>query len=290
MKASIWFDQGKNKKIKDIHLFYQVGGEGEPLLLLHAYPTASYGWHKLWPDLAASSFCLAPDMPGSGFSDKPTSYSYSILHLSDIIEHLLEELGITEYHIFAHAYGVSVAQELLSRHYSGHLNRTSHIKSVCFLSGGIFPELAHISFMQKFLLSPFGEIITQLFPAPYKAFKRNFSKTFGPNTQPSEEEMKEYWKILTYHDGHKRVPKVIRYLTERLIHRNRWVKAMQHTNVRLGFINAVEDPILGKPMSQRWEELLPQHFLYNLNMPLGHYPPLETPQEVLSAYLNFRNT
>ena len=39
---------------------YWVAGQGEPLLLIHGFPTASWDWHYLWQPLAhADSTFLA---------------------------------------------------------------------------------------------------------------------------------------------------------------------------------------------------------------------------------------
>lgn len=288
ISAEKWSRKGSWANVKGHKLFYMREGKGEILMLLHAYPVASYGWHKVWPSFTHQYECLAPDLIGNGFSDKPINFSYQITILCDIVEEWLMAQEVKAYHLFAHAYGVSTAQELLARQVLDSANNFARIKSVCFLSGAVFPELAHINTMQKFLLSPVGKWVAQTFPTPYSAFKKNFSKTFGPDSQPLEEDMREYWHVLTYNDGHKRVPQVIKYLTERLLYQDRWVEAMKKAEIPVGFLNAVYDPILGKPMSKRWKEELPRKFIWELKEPMGHYPPLEAPEKVVDAYMKFR--
>ena len=89
-----------------------------PLLLIHGFPTASYDWHKIWDWLAQKHSLIALDMLGFGFSDKPRS-KYDLQVQADIHVALLDKLGITDFNIVAHDYGVSVAQELLARHNEG---------------------------------------------------------------------------------------------------------------------------------------------------------------------------
>ena len=54
-----------NKRIR-----YWTAGEGEPLLLIHGFPTASWDWHKVWHPLAARYRLIACDMLGFGYSAK----------------------------------------------------------------------------------------------------------------------------------------------------------------------------------------------------------------------------
>lgn len=44
------------------------------LLLLHGFPTSSYDWYKIMPDLQRRfDRVVAPDFIGLGFSDKPVN-------------------------------------------------------------------------------------------------------------------------------------------------------------------------------------------------------------------------
>jgi len=289
-----WKEKGRFVTIKSHQIFYVMEGEGPTLLLLHAYPTASWGWHRMWPDLIKNFKVVAPDLLGSGFSDKPKGGNYSIIYLTDIVEELLNRLNIGEVHVLAHAYGSLVAQELLARFNNsaeeGHLNESDskiHIRSVCFINGGIFSETAKTTLMQKFLLTPAGAVVAGIFPAPYTMFKRNFSRTFGTETRPSSMEMKEFWELLTYNKGHKRVPEVIQYLNERIHKRDRWVNALQRTRVPLCLINSNSDEFTGEATTKKWQDLLPGSSVMEIASPVGHYPPLEDPDKVINYYFEF---
>lgn len=81
----------------------------------HGFPTASWDWHKLWPEFVKHYRVIALDMIGFGFSDKPINYHYSIGDQADLQQALLTSLGISSIHLLAHDYGDTVAQELLAR-------------------------------------------------------------------------------------------------------------------------------------------------------------------------------
>ena len=43
-------------------LFYRIGGEGTPLLLLHGYPQTHVMWYKTAPELAKNFTIIAADL------------------------------------------------------------------------------------------------------------------------------------------------------------------------------------------------------------------------------------
>ena len=99
---------------------YWTAGEGEPLLLIHGFPTASWDWHRLWQPLAQRYRVIACDMLGFGYSAKPRGHAYSLLEQADVQQALLAQLAVDQpVHVLAHDYGDSVAQELLARHQQG---------------------------------------------------------------------------------------------------------------------------------------------------------------------------
>lgn len=85
------------------------------IVLIHGFPTASWDWWKIWHKLRANYRLIAMDMLGFGFSDKPAGHPYSIMEQADIVEALVRDKQLQQFHVLAHDYGDSVAQELLAR-------------------------------------------------------------------------------------------------------------------------------------------------------------------------------
>jgi hypothetical protein len=111
-----WQEGGQFLKAfhKEQTIFFRDEGQGPALVLIHGFPTSSYDWSYIWKGLGGYRR-IAPDLIGFGFSDKPVDYHYSISDQANLIERLLDRLEIQEYHILAHDYGDTVAQELLAR-------------------------------------------------------------------------------------------------------------------------------------------------------------------------------
>ena len=280
MELDAWQRDGRACTYRGHEVFYRDAGDGPALLCIHGFPSASWDWHKLWPELTARFRVVAPDMLGFGLSAKPRDYAYSLRDQADLHEALLGALGIEAAHVLAHDYGDSVAQELLARQ----LERGDglRLRSVCLLNGGLFPESHRARPSQKLLRSPLGPLFARL--ASESRFSANFAEVFGPRTQPSPAELQTVWRLNQVHDGMRVMPKLIRYIDERRQQRQRWVEALQRAVVPLRFVNGPEDPVSGRHMAERYRELVPHPDIVLLEG-IGHYPQLEAPEAVLAAVL-----
>lgn len=277
-----WRAQGRDLLFHRHRIRYWEAGQGEPLLLIHGFPTAAWDWHYLWQPLAERYRVIACDMLGFGDSDKPRGHDYRLLEQADLQQALVRHLGIDgPVHLLAHDYGDSVAQELLARHHEGR----ARIASCVFLNGGLFPETHRPVLVQKLLLSPLGPLIGRGFSRA--KLGANFGKVFGPATQPSAAELDDFWSLVAAHDGPAVMHQLIRYIPERREQRDRWVAAMQKGGVPLRVIDGAVDPISGAHMVARYRELIPEPDTVLLEH-IGHYPQTEAPSQVLQHYLAFR--
>ena len=218
-------------------------------------------------------------MIGFGHSVKPRRYAYSLIDQADLHQALLRHLGHDEYHVLAHDYGDSVAQELLARDTDG-----QQLRSMCFLNGGLFPETHRALLIQRLLHSPIGFLLSALLRK--RSFDRSFSEVFGPATKPTATELDEFWSLIQKNGGQMLFHKLIRYMEERKRHRDRWVTAMQQTAVPLRVIDGAADPVSGAHMVARYRELIPEPDCVLLDA-IGHYPQCEAPNQVLEHYLPF---
>ncbi|MGH8444852.1 MAG: alpha/beta fold hydrolase [Solimonas sp.] len=285
-----WQQTGHRFEHRGQPVFYQSGGSAGgsgTLLCIHGFPTASWDWHRIWPQLCARfALVLAPDMMGFGYSAKPARYRYSIVDQADLHETLLRLSGVRRFHILAHDYGVSVAQELIARHEERRARNDASlvIESCILLNGGLFPETHRPRPIQKLLASPLGPLLSRL--NGEASFKRSFSAVFGAGTQPGEQELGEFWKLIARDHGQRLFHKLIRYMQERREHRERWVGALQKTTVPLRLVNGPDDPVSGAHMVARYRELIPNPDIVSLPH-IGHYPQVEDPEGVLKAVLAF---
>ena len=286
MTLAEWKAGGEYHYYNEHQIFVREGGRGDTLLLIHGFPTASWDWHRMWPQLTKKYHVIALDLLGFGFSAKPRNYPYSILDQADLIEQLLADKGIDHCSIISHDYGDTVAQELLARfnerQESGEIGLL--IERLCLLNGGLFPEVHRPLLVQKILMSPLGPLVSRLFNR--KKLGKNFKSIFGPKTQPTEAELDDFWILVAGNGGRYIFHLLIRYMAERVTHRKRWVGALQNTKVPLRFINGSADPISGQHMAKRYREFLPNPDVVELDQ-IGHFPLIEAPEAVLKHFLAF---
>jgi len=96
-------------KVNDIHIYYEIHGEGEPLVLIPGLYASTINWSYTIPSLSQHFKVIAFDNRGAGQSDKP-DILYTMEMMVDDIAGLLDALGIKETHIFGISLGGMIAQ------------------------------------------------------------------------------------------------------------------------------------------------------------------------------------
>jgi pimeloyl-ACP methyl ester carboxylesterase len=264
------------------HVFVRRFRNAAPhMTLLHGFPSSSHDWHKVAPALAGAYELLAPDFLGFGASDKPPEHEYSIHEQADIVEELWETEGVTETTVVAHDYAVSVAQELLARRAAGELN--ADITALYLLNGGLYPDVHRPQPVQEALLDPDqGPKVSALMNE--ELMIGALKPTFAPGYDATSDSV-AIWRSMYRDDGFKNSYLLIRYMTDRRKHEDRWVQALERTDVPLDFIWGMLDPVSGAHMAERIRQRLPNAPIIELQE-VGHWPQLEAPDRVTAAILN----
>ena len=100
-------------------IFYREAGptDAPALVLLHGYPTSSFMYRELIPQLAGRYHVIAPDHLGFGFSDAPPAeeFSYTFDAIAEITAQLLAQLGVARFAMVVQDYGAPVGWRLALR-------------------------------------------------------------------------------------------------------------------------------------------------------------------------------
>ncbi|HXY30216.1 MAG TPA: alpha/beta hydrolase [Gemmatimonadaceae bacterium] len=91
-------------------------GEGEPVLLLHGFPTSSHLWRDVVPLVPAGHRVVVVDLLGYGRSDPPGGRDVGIKGHAERIIALLDALRINFAAVVGHDVGGGIAQYLAVRH------------------------------------------------------------------------------------------------------------------------------------------------------------------------------
>lgn len=93
-------------------LAYTDAGEGPVVVLLHGFPLWSVEWRAFIPLFSSRFRVIAPDLLGSGDSEKPEDAPLHIRAQAGYVRELLAGLGIERYAVVGHGSGGGVAQLL----------------------------------------------------------------------------------------------------------------------------------------------------------------------------------
>jgi haloacetate dehalogenase len=88
-----------------------VGGEGEPVVLLHGYPQTAQMWRKVAPAMLKQFKVVCPDLRGYGDTDKPRD-GYDKRSMAKDVHETMKALGFARYALVGHDRGARVAHRL----------------------------------------------------------------------------------------------------------------------------------------------------------------------------------
>ncbi len=280
-----WWEDGRIASLEvggtSREVFIQRLGSGPTLTMLHGFPSSSHDWAKVAPSLARDRTLLLPDFLGFGASEKPAEHVYSLTEQSDLVESLWRLEGVDSTAIVAHDYGVSVAQELLARRAEGSL--AVDLSGVHFLNGGLYPDLHRPQPAQVVLLDP--ERGPELAAAiDEELFKISLAPTFAADFDATADAA-AIWRSTARDDGQRLMHRLIAYIPDRAKHEDRWVGALEGTDVPVAFAWGMLDPVSGAHMAERIRARLPDAPLLALD-DVCHWPQLEAPQRVAAVLLS----
>jgi pimeloyl-ACP methyl ester carboxylesterase len=97
--------------------YADTGGDGRPVVLLHAFPLNSGQWEQQVDALSGRFRLIVPDLKGFGGSDAPEdASSYSMDDYADSVAGLLDELGVQRVTLVGLSMGGYIAFAFLRRH------------------------------------------------------------------------------------------------------------------------------------------------------------------------------
>jgi pimeloyl-ACP methyl ester carboxylesterase len=279
-----WWSEGERVRLPlagvEREIFLRRMGAGSAVTMLHGFPSSSHDWARVAPALAERHTLLLPDFLGFGASDKPAEHDYTLHEQADLVEALWERERVNATAVVAHDYAVSVTQELLARRAEGTLN--TDLVAVYLLNGGLYPELHRPEPVQTALLDPVqgpqvsAALTEELF---VKALEPTFAEGFDAASDSAD-----IWQAMSRDDGQLIAHRLICYITDRKLHGERWVNALETTDVPVAFVWGMLDPVSGAQMAQRIRERISDAPFVALDN-VGHWPPLETPERVAAALL-----
>ncbi|WP_329375791.1 alpha/beta hydrolase [Streptomyces sp. NBC_01351] len=276
-----WIRGGTRVPVGAHEVFVRQDGpaDGAPVTLLHGFPTSSHDWAAVVPSLTAAGLRVTTlDFLGFGESDKPRQHTYSVLDQATLVEEVWRRTGTGRTALVAHDYGVSVGQELLARD-------PSRVTRMAWLNGGLYPDLHRPVLTQRLLHGPLGPLIAPL--TTRRRFGAALRGVLG--RELCDADVRELWAAASRAGGHRRAPRLLRYIDERSRHAGRWTAALEEYPGPVLFVWGPADPVSGAHVLARIRTRMPRASVIELAGPpaVGHYPQLEDAPAVADALRSF---
>lgn len=253
----------------------------EPLLIVHGFPTSSFDFAPVLPELRAERRVLAVDLLGFGFSDKPDA-PYTMGLQADVVMACVADAGLRSFAMLTHDMGDTVGGELLARHSEGRWD--VDITARVVTNGSIYIEMAHLTAGQELLLSLPDEIIDDHLAPGAAGLALSLAATMSESSTDARAALGDHAALICRGGGNKTLARSIRYIEERRRNQGRFTGAIESHPSPLGIVWGAEDPIAVSAMAERLSAARPDAGLRVLDG-VGHYPMLEAPDRFAEAVL-----
>jgi pimeloyl-ACP methyl ester carboxylesterase len=170
-----------------LRLHYLEAGEGDPILLLHGFPTSSHLYRNVIPTLAKTHRAIALDLPGYGLSDKPLDARYNFRFYTDTLNAFLDALDISATNLVVHDLGGPVGMYWA-------VHNPHRVNDIVLLNTLVYPETSwavklfllalRTPGLRDFLVSPKGLVGAMQFGVVHK--DRLTREVLTPYTAPFE--------------------------------------------------------------------------------------------------------
>jgi pimeloyl-ACP methyl ester carboxylesterase len=94
-------------RVNGVELYYELGGFGDPLVLVHGSWGDHHNWDPVVPVLADSFRVAAYDRRGHSASERPPGQG-SVFEDADDLAGLIDELGLAPAHVLGNSFGAAI--------------------------------------------------------------------------------------------------------------------------------------------------------------------------------------
>jgi pimeloyl-ACP methyl ester carboxylesterase len=169
-------------RVNGVRLHYELGGSGQPLVLVHGSWVDRHSWDPVVGSLAASFRVLTYDRRGHGQSETPEGQG-SVFEDADDLAWLIEALELAPAHVAGNSFGAVVALRAAIRHPHVFRSLIAHEPPLFGLLAGTELDAALEEVQRRV-----GTVVTLLERPDHEAAARAFVDTmaFGPGAWDSQ--------------------------------------------------------------------------------------------------------
>lgn len=203
-------------KVNDINMYYEIHGEGEPLILIMGLGGDHFRWFRILPLLTEHFKVVTFDNRGVGKTDKP-DIPYTMKMMSDDIAGLMDTVGIDKAHVFGISLGGMIAQNFALLH----PNRIISLILGCTFCGGthtisneersgpgvLDPSLIETMLPEERALEMMPALYSREFIDNNQDFV-NIQIEYAKNNPPDITGYRRQMGAVTTHDTYDRLPEI----------------------------------------------------------------------------------
>jgi pimeloyl-ACP methyl ester carboxylesterase len=257
-----------------INLYYELHGNGAPLVLIPGLGYDGWMWHRMIPGLAEHFQVISLDNRGSGQSDKPIGPYTAPMLAADVVG-LLDTFDLPKAHVMGHSMGGFIAQAL-AIDYPDRVNKL-------ILSATNFGGPRHVPITPEAMA-----VLTDLSGAPLARLRRGIVISCAPGFAESNPDFVEYW--VNYRAQHPIDPAGyqaqlgigLSLLAETAGFEHRLARVTAPALILFGEHDKVVPPgnadLLAAKLPRAEVQILPG---------TGHFFPFETPEATNAAIIEF---
>lgn len=253
-----------------------------PVLLIHGFPTSSFDWRSVVPDLRRHRRVLALDLLGFGLSAKPDQ-PYRLSEQADLAQSVVASRGIDEVDLVTHDMGDTVGGELLARELDGEL--PFRVRRRVLTNGSIYIDEADLRIGQRLLLAlpdrqlPFG--------LPRRMLDRGLVEVYGPSSPPPPGELDAHWVLMRHAGGDRLMPRIIRYIHERRAREHRFTGAIERHPAPCLILWGRDDPVALASMAHRLHATADGDTQLVMLDDVGHFPMVSSARRVAAETIRW---
>lgn len=176
--------------VNNIDIYYEIHGEGEPLVLLPGWGMEITSVSARIADFAPKYQVIAVDNRGTGRSSKPDT-PWSIEDMADDTVGILDALGIQRAHILGLSMGSMIAQMIAAKYPDRVNGLVLHV------------GFTRIPFMVKTMMN-----LMQYLPGSKKKMEEGMALIFGQNNPPTPASFRRQGEAVAQFDGRKVIDKI----------------------------------------------------------------------------------
>lgn len=234
--VSTWEARGQPLDVEGANSRIWREGKGESVVCLHGVPASAFLYRKVISDLAALDLeGVTFDLPGMGFSDRPTNFDYTWSGLARWTVKAIEAADLDGFHLVVHDIGGPIGFDVIRQ-------IPEKIRSLTVLN----TLVKAASFHRPWVMEPFAHpVIGPIWVASTRTpMIIPLMRTIGMHDGPSNDELRAYGYLLTRADGGAAFRKIMRGFERTPEFEERIVSALSGRDFPAQVIWGAQDPAL----------------------------------------------